>query len=38
MVPEYDLWKMIWDIIPTIHAQLIFHWQPGHQDELKLGE
>ena len=38
MVPEYDLWKMLWDIIPTINANLKFTWQPGHMDELETGE
>ena len=38
MVLEYDLWRLIWDLIPKIKATLVFQWQPGHQDELKTGE
>ena len=38
MVPEYDLWKLIWHLIPNIQATLLFEWQPGHQDELDTGE
>ena len=38
MIPEYDLWTLIWELIPKIQAKLIFQWQPGHQDKLDSGE
>ena len=38
MVPEYNLWELIWELIPDIQATLNFKWQPGHQDELKSDE
>ena len=38
MVPEYNLWRLTWELVPDIRASLNFKWQPGHQDELKPGE
>ena len=37
LIPEFDLWKLLWDIKSTIKQKVIIQWVKGHQDEDKNG-
>ena len=37
LIPEFDLWKLIWDIKSTIKQKVLVKWVKGHQDEDKNG-
>ena len=37
LIPEFDLWKLLWDIKSIIKQKAIIQWVKGHQDEDKNG-
>ena len=38
MVPEYDLWRLIWDCKHSTSVKINVKWVKGHQDEDTKGQ